>query len=277
MEALLYGGKVSVYKQSKFAMCAGLRMNNEEHNIVDLQHAIYNSKNPTRKWLHNLRRTKIENAISDLNLASESRVLEIGPGSGVYLPFLCDRFASVEALDIEQAHLENISHLKDKYPNLGLIQADLFTFREDCEGYDLILCSEVIEHVENPKAFLKAICDCLTPGGALVLSTPQPLSFIEVASKIALSPLVIWLPRLIYKEPILPTGHISLTSRARIIRYCADNALSLQHMECFGLYLPVIAEAFGQFGLRLEKTLERRLKMIGVVWPLWTQLHILRK
>ena len=253
------------------------QMRDENQGIVELQHAIYNSKNPTRNWLHNLRRIKIEKAISDLNLPKAISALEIGPGSGIYLPFLCNKFSSVDALDIEKAHLDDIAYLQDKYENLGLIEADLFSFSKNCKGYDFILCSEVIEHVENPQAFFSAICDCLKPNGIIVLSTPQPFSFLELIGKIALSPILIWLPRFLYNEPVLPTGHISLVSRKTLTRYCDNNSISVEYTECFGLYLPIVAEAFGQTGLKLERVAEKFLKYIGVFWPLWTQLHVLKK
>ena len=252
-------------------------MKDSSHSIVELQHAIYNSKNPTRHWLHNLRRNKVKKAISNLNLLQENSALEIGPGSGVYLSFLCNKFSSVHAIDIENAHLEDVSHLKIKHENLQLIEADLFTFSKNCKPYDVILCSEVIEHVENPEAFFSAICDCLKPGGFIILTTPQPFSFIEITGKFALSPMLIWLTKLIYNEPVLPTGHISLTSRKTLNSYFAKNDIIIEHQEYFGLYLPVIAEAFGQKVLKLEKIAERFLKYIGVIWPLWTQLHVLRK
>lgn len=39
--------------------------------------------------------------------------------------------------------------------------------------YDLVCAIEIIEHLENPAAFLRSCASALTPGGRLILSTPN--------------------------------------------------------------------------------------------------------
>jgi SAM-dependent methyltransferase len=39
-------------------------------------------------------------------------------------------------------------------------------------AFDTALCTEVLEHIQNPAAFLVRIFDCLRPGGRLVLTVP---------------------------------------------------------------------------------------------------------
>ena len=39
------------------------------------------------------------------------------------------------------------------------------------EKFDVVCCSEVIEHVERPLTFLKHVTSVLKPGGSLILTT----------------------------------------------------------------------------------------------------------
>jgi hypothetical protein len=68
---------------------------------VKLQEALYNSRNPTRRWLHRSRRDWIVDALRSAacNGAGRTYAVEIGPGSGVYLPLLADLYREVIATE----------------------------------------------------------------------------------------------------------------------------------------------------------------------------------
>jgi hypothetical protein len=51
--------------------------------------------------------------------------LEIGPGSGVYLPALADLFDKVIATDIASAFLTRVWFLARVYPNIVVIEDDI--------------------------------------------------------------------------------------------------------------------------------------------------------
>ena len=52
---------------------------------------------------------------------------------------------------------------------------------------DAIVAGEIIEHLRDPLAFLGTCRDIIRPGGKLVLSTPNPNSYIERALTLFLS------------------------------------------------------------------------------------------
>jgi 2-polyprenyl-3-methyl-5-hydroxy-6-metoxy-1,4-benzoquinol methylase len=245
-------------------------------DIVSLQGTLYTSRNPTRRWLHTTRRDLVIEAIRTAPVSHLDRALEVGPGSGVYLPSLCERFKSVVAIDVEEAHIAQLRKSADRFRNLNLVVGDL-KVQQWSEGFDLVLCSEVIEHVADPKSFMVSLAKAVQSGGILILSTPQPWSLMELTASVALSPVVIGLTRLIYREPVLPTGHISVMPRREVTRMLRDHGFELLTSSYFGLYVPVIAEFGGKLGVSILRRLEKSLQRHGPHGVLWTQLHLARK
>lgn len=245
-------------------------------DVVSLQKTLYTSRNPVRRWLHTSRRDAVLEAVRAAPVPRCERALEVGPGSGVYLPALCERFASVTAIDVEPAHISALDELKRSHRNLNLLVTDLCK-QEWTAKFDLVLCSEVIEHVPDPAAFMAGLARAVDDDGILVLSTPQPWSLMELTANIALSPLLIWLPKLVYREPVLPTGHISVQSCKQVKKLLTGNGFEILHTELFGLYMPLLAEFGGDTAVRVLDSMERTVKRIGPTGALWTQLHIARK
>jgi 2-polyprenyl-3-methyl-5-hydroxy-6-metoxy-1,4-benzoquinol methylase len=246
-----------------------------EPTLVELQRTLYSSRNPTRNWLHRTRRQRVELAVR--RLAEERRsadALEVGPGSGIYLPLLCELFEHVTASDIEAEYLDHLARVAAERPNLDLVIDDIADSKLEPASFDLVLCSEVIEHTAAPAQVAAGLRRLLRPGGTLVLTTPQACSTLELAAKIAFRPGVIDLVRRVYREPILPTGHISLMTARQVEALLTGNGFRVLEHETWGLYLPLVSELGGRAGLSLERRLERRISGGRLDGLLWTQSWI---
>lgn len=249
-----------------------------ESELVELQQAIYTSKNPTRRWLHCTRRDWIMDALQRYTYEGRcERALEVGPGSGIYLPVLAGLYKEVAASDVEQAYLKHASALVTLYRNLSLVPDDITHTKLPEGSFDLILCTEVIEHIRDSFAAIAGMHRLLKTGGILVLSTPQRWSPLELTSKIAFMPGIIDLVRLVYKEPILETGHINLMTDTQVTRQLESTGFRICERFKSGMYLPLIAEFMGQPGLRLEQWLESKLRDGSMDWLLWEQYYIAKK
>jgi SAM-dependent methyltransferase len=248
-----------------------------EPTVLQLQDTLYHSKNPTRRWIHTRRREMIEGLLTSVAGPGVARALEIGPGSGVYLPLLADLADDVVVTDIEPSFLDRArQQLKDR-PGARFLVDDITRTALPAASFDLILCTEVLEHIPDWRAALASLARLLRPGGALVLSTPQPRSPLELLGKVAFRPGVIGVVRAIYREPILETGHVSLVSARTLGRELAAHGLHAEERHWTGAYLPLVAELGGPAALRLEQRLEPRLQSRLLRGLLWTQYVVARR
>jgi 2-polyprenyl-3-methyl-5-hydroxy-6-metoxy-1,4-benzoquinol methylase len=141
-------------------------------------------------------------------------------------------------------------------------------------SFDLILCTEVIEHIRGSQAALCEMHRLLRPGGTLILSTPQRYSPLELTSKIAFLPGIIDLVRLVYQEPVLVPGHINLMTEAEVSRQVVAAGFEIRERHKSGMYLPLVAEFMGVMGLRFEQWLVGRIQDGIFDRFLWTQYYV---
>jgi 2-polyprenyl-3-methyl-5-hydroxy-6-metoxy-1,4-benzoquinol methylase len=102
------------------------------------------------------------------------RVLEIGCGVGNFTRFLRNR-ERVVATDNNQRYLELVGRSLAHFDNVSVRHInwedpDLDSLRG--EGFDTILCLNVLEHIENDDGALATFAALLKPGGRLVLQVP---------------------------------------------------------------------------------------------------------
>lgn len=246
-------------------------------DLVALQRTLYASKNPTRRWLHCTRRDWIYDALRRYAANCGPRALEVGPGSGVYLPLLAGLFESVVAADIEESYLLALKPMLASLANVSVTRDDILASGFSSASFDLILCSEVIEHIPDSRRALAEMSRLLRPKGVLILSTPQRYSLLEVCGKVALLPGIIELVRRVYREPVLETGHINLLTARSVRSQIIQARFSIQETFKSGLYLPLVAEFLGESGLSFERGLEEVLRGGPLDWLLWTQYYVARR
>lgn len=95
-----------------------------------------------------------------------ARALELGAGSGA----LAERLQAAE-FSVTAADIENNFELGTEFLQLDLNDPNFE--RALSSEFDLITAVEVIEHLENPTAFLRSICKLLKPNGSAILTTPN--------------------------------------------------------------------------------------------------------
>lgn len=97
-----------------------------------------------------------------MSLEPKSRVLDAGSGNGQY----ASSFANHLYCAIDLANIREVT-----YQGLNVV-GDLSMLPFAAASYDLVLCTQVIEHVENPERVLTEIFRILKPNACLWLTAP---------------------------------------------------------------------------------------------------------
>jgi len=118
-------------------------------------------------------------AILDDYLASHTdiRALEAGCGSMSWVKLGDD--VHVTGIDISQKQLDRNDDLHERF--LGDIQ----TFPLPDSAFDVVLCWDVLEHLDDPVLALENLTSALKPGGLLILALPIPSSFHGMVTKLS--------------------------------------------------------------------------------------------
>ncbi|MBA3897367.1 MAG: class I SAM-dependent methyltransferase [Sphingomonadaceae bacterium] len=121
-------------------------------------------------WWYRARREVLAGLIARrIALPKSARILEIGCGTGHNLAMLA-RFGAVDAIEIDPAARKIAAE------RLGrpVGDAPLPSLADVADAsYDLVAVLDVIEHVEDDRAALKAIAARLKPGGRILVTVPQ--------------------------------------------------------------------------------------------------------
>jgi len=97
-------------------------------------------------------------------------ILEVGCGSGTIVKQLLAQGKHVTGIDIGKQFV-NFCHAT--YDNADFCETDAHYLPFADRSFDTIVCSEVIEHVDNPEQALQEFNRVLRPKGRLVLTTPN--------------------------------------------------------------------------------------------------------
>lgn len=111
------------------------------------------------------------NIIKELNINPGSRVLDIGSGTGIILPFLIEAIGGkgrIIALDFSAEMLYQ-AKAKAFNPVVDFIQSDVTTIPLHDNYVNLAICNSAFPHFSNKSAALKEIARVIKSNGQLVI------------------------------------------------------------------------------------------------------------
>jgi SAM-dependent methyltransferase len=181
----------------------------------------------TQRWTARVRRYfdlqagSVWNDVAELVADVTGKVVDVGCGGQPYRSLLPE---SVQYVGLDIAEAET---------NFGYSAPDTVHFAgnkwpREAEDADLLLCTETLEHVPIPAAFLKEAYRCLRPGGRIVATVP-------FAARWHFVPFDYW--------RFTPSGLKRLLEDAgfrNVVVWARGNALTVACHKAMALFLPVL-------------------------------------
>lgn len=187
MEGYVQGSSFDVYECSecRTAFVALTGSLEDEYNVIYgtdptkdagyayylyLAHAARQLKNPLKDFGEfSATFWGVVQALEEESIPKGARILEIGSGLGYLTHALNKAGYNCEGLEYSPSAVAFAKEFFDEEHMLGSIE-DVSAVRA-CT-YDVVIATEVIEHVTDPAAFVSHALATLRPGGILILTTP---------------------------------------------------------------------------------------------------------
>ena len=106
-----------------------------------------------------------------LSSSSKLRVLDLGCGNGSLTNLIAQQ--GYEVVGVEESE-SGFKEARQKFSECHFVQASIYnlTDAEFENSFDIVISSEVIEHLLYPRELIRAAKKCLKPNGRLILTTP---------------------------------------------------------------------------------------------------------
>jgi 2-polyprenyl-3-methyl-5-hydroxy-6-metoxy-1,4-benzoquinol methylase len=143
--------------------------NYQEHYDVDGKYYDYFKEEASRTAKNEIKR--LQQVIIHKVPANAETILDVGCGNAWLAKHFTQRGKNVISMDISTAN--PVKALKQSpNENHAAIVADAYHLPFKNNSIDCIIASEVMEHVVDPKLFIKKLLEALKPGGKLIITTP---------------------------------------------------------------------------------------------------------
>ena len=127
-------------------------------------------------------RKKLATLVSVVAAHRPRRVLDVGCGNGSLTLPVAFLGVDVVGTDVDSASIETC-RARNSFAHARFVRTD--GSLSEIEGtFDLILCSEVLEHLEDPDALLTAMCAKLAPGGRILITIPNGYGLREIGGRV---------------------------------------------------------------------------------------------
>lgn len=145
---------------------------------MDKEHVFFENYAPT--WDRDRKENKkiLQQLLQLLQLKPGSRVLDVGCGTGIFLPYLCDAVGitgHIAALDYSRQMLDKAKEKFSQLPQVSFTEKDILKCSLPANQYDAIVCLNIYPHIsQHSRDFIKKMNHALKDKGMLVIMHDMP-------------------------------------------------------------------------------------------------------
>ena len=114
----------------------------------------YQSKNPLQQALITRFLAEVRSLVASLPIRS---IADVGCGDGFVLDMLLTPRPNLTGVGADLDH-EALSRGRALFPNIPFVRADIRQLPYPARSFDLVVCTEVLEHLPDPQVALREIC-----------------------------------------------------------------------------------------------------------------------
>lgn len=118
------------------------------------------------------KRLKMPILMKALNIKKDNVVLDVGCGAGIFSAAMSKKAKEVYGLDYSKTNINAVKKRYKHIQNIKFVKGDATKMPFKAGFFDVILATEIIEHIQDDNKFVKECCRVLKKGGRLVVTTP---------------------------------------------------------------------------------------------------------
>lgn len=122
---------------------------------------------------HNI--DKIKYILNLLNIQNGLKVLDVGTGTGILIPFLVEQVGEqgeITAIDFSNKMIE-VAQRKYRYENVSFVCGNVFEADLPNEYFDVIICYSVFPHFSGKQLAVEILSKYLKEGGLFMICHSQ--------------------------------------------------------------------------------------------------------
>lgn len=149
--------------------------------------------------LHRINPIRLDYIIEKIKLhyndISKLEILDVGCGGGLISANLALQGFNITAIDALQSNIDTATYYaKENNINVNYLKSTIEELSSE-KQYDVVICLEVIEHVEHASQFILNLVARIKPGGIAIIATINRTKKAYLLGIIAAEYILGWVPR----------------------------------------------------------------------------------